>query len=188
MRNSRGVVRQHIPVTECVGQSCLLLPSNPSHLSPLAPRTSFATRHSFAHLFAVSLKLCASTMSGSHYPPSDATRPNMYQSSQPQFVQSHPNFAPRDRYRSMNLDHDAVEDDYPNHLDMPLDEFDQRLLEQPYEDRQRAAERGRARLSLAPGPSRFFGAIEPEMNRYGMNLSHERGMEFHQPSIGARLC
>jgi hypothetical protein len=87
----------------------------------------------------------------------------------------------------MSLAHDAVEDDDLYRFDMPLDQFDQRLLEQPYEDRQRAAERGRARLSLAPGPSRFFGAVEPEVDRYGMNLSYDRGMEFHQPSIGARL-
>jgi hypothetical protein len=157
------------------------------HVSHLTPRTSSATLHSFAHLFALSLERYALTMSGSHYHPSDTTRPNMYQSSQPQFIQSHPNFAPRDRYRSMNLAHDAVEDDDPYRLDMPLDEFDQRLLEQPYEDRQRAAERGRARLSLAPGPSRFFGAVEPEENRYGIDPSHDRGMESHQPSIGARL-
>jgi hypothetical protein len=129
-------------------------------------------------------------MSGSHYHPSDVPRSNGYQSSQSRLVQPLRFVAPRDRYRSINFAHDAVEDDEPYRLDVPLDEFDQRLLEQPYEDRQRAAERGRARLSLAPGPSIFFSATGSEMNRYEMNercASNGRVMEITQPSTTARL-
>ncbi|KAF2261988.1 P-loop containing nucleoside triphosphate hydrolase protein [Lojkania enalia] len=39
---------------------------------------------------------------------------------------------------------------------MALDSFDEELLEQPYEDRQRQAARGRARLSLVPKASRYY--------------------------------
>lgn len=129
-------------------------------------------------------------MSGSHHHPSDASWPNGYRPSQPHFVQPLRHVAPRERYRSINLPHDAVEDDGFYRFDMPLDEFDQRLLEQPYGDRQRAAERGRARLSLAPGPSRFFAATGAEFSRYGVDgraASDGRGVANPQPYIGTRL-
>jgi ATP-dependent DNA helicase HFM1/MER3 len=39
---------------------------------------------------------------------------------------------------------------------MDLRDADERLLQQPYDDRQHQAMQGRARLSLAPASSRFF--------------------------------
>ena len=40
-------------------------------------------------------------------------------------------------------------------------ELDEALLQQPYDDRQRQAVQGRARLSLAPVPSQFFNSAAP---------------------------
>jgi hypothetical protein len=40
-------------------------------------------------------------------------------------------------------------------------ELDEALLQQPYDDRQRQAVQGRARLSLAPAPSQFFNGAAP---------------------------
>ncbi|KAH7384519.1 nucleotide-sugar transporter-domain-containing protein [Pyrenochaeta sp. MPI-SDFR-AT-0127] len=72
--------------------------------------------------------------------------------------------APRDRYRASQYDnpmYDVVEDDDYYNQDEEFDVFDQRLLQLPYEDRQRHAARGTARLSLAPGPSRSVSHIAP---------------------------
>ncbi|KAF2737089.1 P-loop containing nucleoside triphosphate hydrolase protein [Polyplosphaeria fusca] len=57
----------------------------------------------------------------------------------------------RDRYRVPRDDIYEVADDEGD--EMVLDSFDQELLQQPHDDRQRQAARGHARLSLAPKPS-----------------------------------
>ncbi|CAO2655707.1 Nn.00g045100.m01.CDS01 [Neocucurbitaria sp. VM-36] len=67
--------------------------------------------------------------------------------------------APRQRYRATQYDnpmYDIVEDDHQYDQVESFDAFDRRLLQQPYDDRQREAAQGRGRLSLAPGPSTFF--------------------------------
>ncbi|KAI8935423.1 hypothetical protein NX059_008001 [Plenodomus lindquistii] len=87
--------------------------------------------------------------------------PSHYDMLQPRFTQSSTSLQipPRDRYR-VNRYHsamyDAVEDEEPYDHGTQLDSFDENLLQQSYDDRQRCAAQGRGRLSLAPGPSRSF--------------------------------
>ncbi|KAH3959256.1 hypothetical protein HBH69_034570 [Parastagonospora nodorum] len=81
-------------------------------------------------------------------------RPSHFPVLQPQFKQPARPIPSRDRFR--NMQYDDVEDDGMSE-GMRFDSFDDRVLQQPYPDRQQQAEQGRARLSLAPGPSKFFG-------------------------------
>lgn len=92
----------------------------------------------------------------------------------------------RDRYRASQTNsiiHDVVEDDDQHNQDEAFDEFglrlldshydtlanssaDRKLLQQPYEDRKRQATQDRARLSLAPGPSKFanqFATLQSQL-------------------------
>ncbi|KAH8730738.1 nucleotide-sugar transporter-domain-containing protein [Phaeosphaeriaceae sp. PMI808] len=91
--------------------------------------------------------------------------------SQPQFNQSTRPGPTRDRFRHSKYDapaYDEVEDDgdpYDHDEYMSFDSFvDDRVLRQPFPDRQRRAQRGRARLSLVPGEgvvSRAQGMYQP---------------------------
>ncbi|KAF2130634.1 hypothetical protein P153DRAFT_288291 [Dothidotthia symphoricarpi CBS 119687] len=101
-----------------------------------------------------------------YYLPDDFERGNasrhasQYAVHQPQFKQSAKPVAPRDRYRATAFDnpaYDAVEDDDAYGQEVAFDSFDERLLRQPYDDRQRQAARGEARLSLASGVGKGFG-------------------------------
>ncbi|KAF2830323.1 hypothetical protein CC86DRAFT_284183 [Ophiobolus disseminans] len=75
---------------------------------------------------------------------------------QPHFKQPAQPVPTRDRFRSMH--YDDIEDDVPygRSEGIQFDSFDDRVLQQPFPDRQQQAEQGRARLSLNPGSSKFF--------------------------------
>jgi ATP-dependent DNA helicase HFM1/MER3 len=126
-------------------------------------------------------------MGDQYYLPEDHDRPgaprrqaSSYNILQPQFKQQVRPAAARDRYRATQYDnpmYDVVEDDSAYSQGAQFDSFgmrssshlvklyshsvDDRLLQQPYPDRQRQAVQGRARLSLAPGPSTFFNDDAP---------------------------
>jgi ATP-dependent DNA helicase HFM1/MER3 len=121
-------------------------------------------------------------MGDQYFLPEDVERPeaprrhaSSYNILQPQFKQPARPAAARDRYRATQYDnpmYDVVEDDVAYSQGTQFDSFgmwlscllmkprshsvDDRLLQQPYPDRQRQAAQGRARLSFAPGPSTFF--------------------------------
>ncbi|KAJ9635199.1 ATP-dependent DNA helicase MER3 [Coniosporium tulheliwenetii] len=66
-----------------------------------------------------------------------------------------PDYYPRDPYA-------YAEDDTAAGKELPLDAFDEEVLRRPYDDRQRQAAQGRARLTLAPRhPERNMHAREP---------------------------
>ncbi|KAF1936968.1 ATP-dependent DNA helicase MER3 [Clathrospora elynae] len=93
--------------------------------------------------------------------PRQASRYDMFQL---QFKKPVRPLAPRDRFRATQYDnptYDFVEDDNTYTQGPQFDSFDDKLLQQPYPDRQRQAAQGRARLSLAPGPSRFLSNAAP---------------------------
>ncbi|RAR07973.1 atp-dependent dna helicase mer3 [Stemphylium lycopersici] len=109
-------------------------------------------------------------MGDRHYRPEDFERADhprhasRYDILQPQFRQPARPVPLRDRYRSTQYGHavyDAVEDDHVYDHDPQFDSFDDRLLQQPYFDRQQQAAQGRTRLSRAPGPSMFFNNAAP---------------------------
>ncbi|KAF2203355.1 P-loop containing nucleoside triphosphate hydrolase protein [Delitschia confertaspora ATCC 74209] len=92
-----------------------------------------------------------------------------------QYTLTHPPFLPpaerepsRDRYRVSRRyedpSYDVVEDEERYEEEFPIDDFDRELLNRPYPDRQRQAEQGQARLSLASGPTRYFSgsSIRPQ--------------------------
>ncbi|KAF2874303.1 nucleotide-sugar transporter-domain-containing protein [Massariosphaeria phaeospora] len=82
---------------------------------------------------------------------------------QPQHRHSARPMAPRERYR---LPRDIVEDEDQYDDEIALDSFDQDLLHQPYDDRQRQATEGRARLSFAPkASSRSFTTAPSSRNQ-----------------------
>ncbi|KAK1917347.1 hypothetical protein P3342_000060 [Pyrenophora teres f. teres] len=99
----------------------------------------------------------------------DATRrASRYDILQPQFKQPARPVAQRDRYRATqycNPMYDVVEDDNACDQGLELDSFDERLLQEPYPDRQQQAMQGRARLSLAPAPSTFFNHAAPTQSQ-----------------------
>lgn len=72
-----------------------------------------------------------------------------YSMLQPRFEQLEKTVRPRDRYRATRRD--DVEDEDGFGEEGGFDSFDEKLLRMPYDDRQRQAAQGRARLSLAPG-------------------------------------
>ncbi|KAH7093390.1 nucleotide-sugar transporter-domain-containing protein [Paraphoma chrysanthemicola] len=86
----------------------------------------------------------------------------------------------RDRFRAMQYQHaayDEVEDDDLPEDDgrMQFDSFDDRVLQQPYPARKQKAEKGTARLSLAPGPSTYFSTAAPSLS--------QRPSRTYQPSM-----
>ncbi|OCL09193.1 hypothetical protein AOQ84DRAFT_317365 [Glonium stellatum] len=58
--------------------------------------------------------------------------------------------------RTTVMGHDIPELDIVLDRELPLDSFDKELLRRPYQDRQRQAEQGQARLSLAPNTTRYM--------------------------------
>ncbi|KAL1600412.1 ATP-dependent DNA helicase MER3 [Paraconiothyrium brasiliense] len=89
----------------------------------------------------------------------------LYPSLQPQFNrQAHlPVVPPRDRYRAPHQKaiYDAVADECTDGLEQPLDSFDERMLKQPYVDRQSKAAGGQARLSFPPQPWKSLAPVAP---------------------------
>ncbi|KAF2689961.1 ATP-dependent DNA helicase MER3 [Lentithecium fluviatile CBS 122367] len=81
-----------------------------------------------------------------------------YTRHQPQFKRPAQSMPPRDQYRAPRHEprFDRVEDDEQYGQDVPFDSFDERLVRQPYEDQQRQAAKGQARLSFPPQSSKFF--------------------------------
>ncbi|KAF1911341.1 nucleotide-sugar transporter-domain-containing protein [Ampelomyces quisqualis] len=70
---------------------------------------------------------------------------------------------PRDRYQAPRYAYgNRIYEDVEHDAGLQLDSFDEQILQQTYPDRQQQAEQGKARLSLAPGPSRFFGSVPAE--------------------------
>ncbi|KAF2853126.1 hypothetical protein T440DRAFT_444900 [Plenodomus tracheiphilus IPT5] len=103
-----------------------------------------------------------------HHNNRQAARParstSHYDMLRPRFTQPERQIPPRDRYRSTQYHdpmYDIVDDEESYDRGAHFDSFDEELLQQPYEDRQRQAVQGRGRLSLAPGPSRFFSQAPP---------------------------
>ncbi|PSN73512.1 P-loop containing nucleoside triphosphate hydrolase protein [Corynespora cassiicola Philippines] len=76
-------------------------------------------------------------------------------------------FIPRDRYRAVKTGAEAW--DIESMGGEGLDEFDEELLQQPYEDRKSQAAKGHARLSLRPRDGRIQNAQTP----YGLEMRRD---------------
>ncbi|KAF1832065.1 ATP-dependent DNA helicase MER3 [Decorospora gaudefroyi] len=115
-------------------------------------------------------------------------RASHYDIFQPQFTEKQRTVPARDRYRATQYNnpmYDVVEDDSAYGDDAPLDSFDDRLLQQPYPDRQRQAAQGQARLSLAPGPSMFFSSAVPNHTQPSY---HARDEDLYESRGSKYIC
>ncbi|EDU40828.1 ATP-dependent DNA helicase MER3 [Pyrenophora tritici-repentis Pt-1C-BFP] len=117
-----------------------------------------------------------------HHLPDASRRASRYDILQPQFKQPARPVAQRDRYRATqycNPIYDVVENDNASDKGLQLDSFDERLLQEPYPDRQQQAMQGRARLSLAPAQSTFFNHAAPTQSQTSYS-ARENDM-YHDP-------
>ncbi|KAH9864275.1 hypothetical protein J1614_010209 [Plenodomus biglobosus] len=118
-----------------------------------------------------------------------------YDMLQPRFTRPARQVPRRDRYRSTQYHdpmYDVVEDEESYGRDAELDSFNEELLQQPYEDSQRQAVQGRGRLSLAPGPSRFFSRApgiqsQPLYQARDQDEYAGRGEEFRTEAVRGQL-
>ncbi|KAH7082908.1 nucleotide-sugar transporter-domain-containing protein [Paraphoma chrysanthemicola] len=129
-----------------------------------------------------SLHACVTMESNSYYRFDDRSQrgPSQFPVSQPQVRQVAPTAPNRDRFRTTRYRHAAYDDveDYDRSEDdgqMKFDSFDDRVLQRPYPARKQQAEQGKARLSLAPGPSRLFSTAAPSVSRRPSRI-HELSM------------